>query len=94
MGKRATKPTAEALRAAEDLMNARRLASDIPQAGSIGYSPVVAAQLAGITREGINKAVMRGTLKASRFTLPGARRGLVIIDAASLAEYIARNRRC
>lgn len=93
MGKRAIKPTASELRAADSLMEARRVAADLPHGATLGYSPVVAAELAGITREGIMKAVMRGTLKASRFKPPGARRGIVAIDATSLREYIARNRR-
>jgi hypothetical protein len=87
------KPSSRALAATEAEMRSKLHAAGIDDRFAVGYPPAVAASLAGISRQGIMKAVLRGTLEAKTFKLPGAKRGVVAISADSLREYIARNRR-
>jgi hypothetical protein len=57
----------------------------------LGVSSSLAAQLAGISVQAIHRAVMRGTLTATKFQPPGAARASISIDLASLRVYIRRN---
>jgi hypothetical protein len=68
-------------------------AAGVDQKFAVGVPPPVAAQLAGITPQAIHRAILRGTLRAKRFQMPGSSRATTIVEVDSLRAYIARNRR-